>query len=116
MPKKLIPVVINRAGIDPRIKVNLVTKEMRKKLIDVITKFRVDIVEKGDISEAIITRGGVNIKEVNPKTMESKKMNGLYFIGEVLDVDGYTGGFNLQIAWSTAYSCAKYISELQSEE
>lgn len=110
LPKKIIPEVIFRAQIDPRAKVNLITKEQRKNLVNVIKNFKVRIIEKGNIDEAIITRGGVCVKEINPKTMESKKIKDLYFIGEVIDVDGYTGGFNLQVAWSTGYLVAQSIS------
>ena len=93
------------SGIDPSTKVNVITKEERKRLIALIKDFSFEVKSKGDIEEAIITDGGINIKEINPKTMESKLVKGLYFSGEILDVHGYTGGFNLQIAFSTGY-CA----------
>ncbi len=101
LPRKLIPEVICLSGIDPRAKVNGITKEQRRRLLNVLQHFLIVISGKRPIEEAIITSGGVSVKEVNPKTMESKKLPGLYFAGEVLDVDAYTGGFNLQIAWST---------------
>jgi len=101
IPKKMIDVVIARSGIDPRKKVNSVTKEERAKLLSTLKCFTVSLDGFRHISEAIVTKGGVDVKEVNPKTMESKLVGGLFFAGEVLDVDAYTGGFNLQIAFST---------------
>lgn len=103
LPKKLIPVIVEASGIDPFVKINQVTKEERKRLVDIIKDFNFEIKGKGSIDEAIITDGGVNVKEINPKTMESKLVKGLYFAGEIIDVHGYTGGFNLQIAFSTGY-------------
>ena len=102
LPKSLIPVIIDRSGIDPYKKVNSVTKEERLRLLGLLKDFSLEITGPRGFDEAIITQGGVSVKEINPKTMESKKVKGLYFIGEVLDVDAVTGGFNLQIAWSTA--------------
>ncbi len=104
LPSSVIPIVLEKTGIDASVKANSLTREMRKALRDTMKALRIDISEKRPISEAIITSGGVDVKEINPKTMESKIMHGLYFAGEVLDVDAYTGGFNLQIAWSSAYS------------
>ena len=103
---KLIPVIIQLSGIDPRKKVNLITKAERMKLVELIRNFPVTAVRKRPIDEAIITSGGVSVREISPKTMESKKVSGLYFAGEVIDVDACTGGFNLQIAFSTAYAAA----------
>ncbi|MBQ0101687.1 MAG: NAD(P)/FAD-dependent oxidoreductase, partial [Firmicutes bacterium] len=96
LPSKMIPVFVDRTGIDPEKKINSVTKEERAKIVSLLKDFRFEITGTRPIDEAIITRGGVSVKELNPKTMESKKVSGLYFIGEVIDVDGYTGGFNLQ--------------------
>lgn len=101
LPRKIIPAVIEKSGIDPREKVNTITKKQRASLLRVLKCFPVEISGKRPIAEAIVTTGGVSVREVSPKTMESKKCSGLYFAGEVLDVDAYTGGFNLQIAWST---------------
>lgn len=101
LPKKLIPVVIRRSGIDPHTKCNTLTAEQRRSLIDQIKRFTVKIHSFRPINEAIITHGGVDVKDVDPRTMQSKLVNGLYFAGEVLDLDAYTGGFNLQIAYST---------------
>ncbi|MBQ7076351.1 MAG: NAD(P)/FAD-dependent oxidoreductase [Clostridia bacterium] len=103
LPKKLIPVIINLSGINPFAKVNEITKEQRLMLVNLIKKFPFTINGTGPIEEAIITSGGINVKEINPSTMESKLVKGLYFAGEVIDVDAYTGGFNLQIAYSTGY-------------
>ena len=109
LPAKIIPLIIKRSGIHPEKKVNQITAEERKNLVNTIKNLTFDIAALRDIDEAIITRGGVDIREINPKTMESKLCKNLYFIGEVLDVDAYTGGFNLQIAFSTAYSCGEDI-------
>ena len=102
LPHKLIPEVIRRSEIPPRVKVHSVTREQRRALIEVLKHFTVEISGPRPIAEAIVTSGGVSVKEVDPRTMESKLVSGLYFAGELLDVDAYTGGFNLQIAWSTA--------------
>ncbi|MEE1249780.1 MAG: NAD(P)/FAD-dependent oxidoreductase [Lachnospiraceae bacterium] len=103
LPLKMIPVVIELSGIQPEKKVNEITKEEREQLVKTMKHFPVTITGLRDFNEAIITRGGVSVKEINPSTMESKKIKHLYFAGEVMDVDAVTGGFNLQIAWSTGY-------------
>lgn len=101
LPSSMISVVLRRIGADPAIRCNSVTKEMRQKLTEVIKNLTFDVTGTRPIDEAIVTRGGVKVSEVEPSTMESKICKGLYFCGEVLDVDAYTGGFNLQIAFST---------------
>lgn len=106
LPKKLIPVIIERTGISPYKKVNEITKNERMLLVNTIKEFEMTAISTRDFNEAIITQGGINVKEINPGTMESKLINNLYFIGEVLDVDALTGGYNLQVAWSTGYLCA----------
>ena len=109
LPQKMIPVIVRLSGIPERKKVNSVTKEERARLLSLIKALPVSLDGFRPISEAIITKGGVSVKEINPKTMESKLVSGLYFAGEIIDVDAYTGGFNLQIAFSTgalAGSCA----------
>lgn len=106
LPAKLIPVMVRRSGIAPERKINSITREERLKFGELIKSFHVRISGFRPIDEAIITSGGVSVKEINPKTMESKLTEGLFFAGEVIDVDAYTGGFNLQIAFSTAYSAA----------
>lgn len=103
LPKTLIPVVIKLSGIDPYKKVNAITKEERLGLINLLKNLTLNVKRLRPISEAIVTSGGINVKEINPSTMESKICNGLFFCGEVIDVDAYTGGFNLQIAFSTGY-------------
>ena len=108
-PAKLIPVMIERSGIDPEKQVNEVTAEERKRLVDLTKAFSVTLTGLRGYNEAIVTQGGVNVKEVNPSTMESKKLQGLYFAGEVLDLDGVTGGFNLQIAWSTGMLAGRSV-------
>ena len=102
LPQKMIAPYIGLCGVDPRKKVNSITREEREKMVQVLKGIRVPLVGFRPIEEAIVTRGGVSVKEVDPKTMQSKLVEGLYFAGEVLDVDAYTGGFNLQIAFSTA--------------
>jgi predicted Rossmann fold flavoprotein len=102
LPQKMIPEIIKLSGIDPHVKVNAVTREQRHALVALLKGLRVKLRGFRPIEEAIVTRGGVSVREVSPKTMESKILPGLYFAGEVLDVDAYTGGFNLQIAFSTA--------------
>ena len=101
LPRSMIPVVIARSGIDPLQKVNSITKQQRRALLETIKCFSVPIACKAPVEDAIVTSGGVKVSEVNAKTMESKRVQGLYFAGELLDVDAYTGGFNLQIAWAT---------------
>ncbi len=103
LPQKLIPVIIEKSEINPNKKVNEITKNERANLLKQLKDFEVDVKEFRSIDEAIITSGGISIKEINPKTMESKKIKGLFFAGEIIDVDSYTGGFNLQIAYSTGY-------------
>jgi len=109
LPAKLIPVAVKLSGIAPDRKINGITKEERHKLGELIKAFPVRISGFRPIDEAIITSGGVSVKEINPKTMESKLVSGLFFAGEVIDVDAYTGGFNLQIAFSTAYLAGMYM-------
>lgn len=103
LPQKMIPVFIKKSGIDPYKKVNEITKEERRVLVGLFKSFSFDIYGFRPIDEAIITSGGINVKEISPKDMQSKIVRGLYFAGEVIDVDAYTGGFNLQIAFSTGY-------------
>lgn len=103
-PSKLVPVMIERSGISPEKKVNEITRQERLRLIEITKHFRLTLTGLRDYNEAIITQGGVKVKEINPKTMESRLAKGLFFAGEVLDVDAVTGGFNLQIAWSTGWT------------
>ena len=106
LPGKLIAPIIALSGIDPRKKVHSITKEERKRLVTLLKHLPITVQGFRPISEAIVTSGGVNTREINPKTMQSKLVSGLYFAGEVIDVDAYTGGFNLQIAFSTAHTAA----------
>ncbi|SCG89095.1 tricarballylate dehydrogenase [uncultured Clostridium sp.] len=108
-PSKLIPVMVERSGIEPEKQVNAIEKTERLQFVEKIKNFRLTVTGFRDYNEAIITRGGVCVKEVNPSTMESKLVSGLFFAGEILDLDALTGGFNLQIAWSTAYAAGKGI-------
>ena len=108
LPKKLIPVVVELSKIPPDKKIHEVTKQERQRLVTLLKNFKLTLTGLRGFQEAIITQGGVSVKEVNPATMESKLVSGVYFAGEVLDVDAVTGGFNLQIAWSTAYAAAAH--------
>lgn len=101
LPRKMIPVAVKLSGIKPTEKVNQITKEQRHKFAEVLKKFKITVNDFSPIEEAIVTSGGVKVSEIDPKTMESKIVKNLYFAGEVIDVDAYTGGFNLQIAFST---------------
>ena len=111
LPSRLIPVVIQLSGIDPEKKVNSVTKEERQRLLHVLKHVPGTITGLGDIREAVVTRGGVSVKEVDPSTMESRLVSGLYICGEMLDLDAVTGGFNLQIAWSTGHLAGESIGQ-----
>lgn len=104
LPRKMIEPIITLIGISPEKRINEITKEERRKIVKVLKNFELTLNGFRSIEEAIVTKGGISIKEINPKTMESKIINGLYFAGEIIDLDAFTGGFNLQIAWSTGYS------------
>lgn len=106
LPRSMIPVVLDRLSIPADLQANSLKREQRKAIVSLLKAFEVRIVGKRPVSEAIITSGGIKVAEINPKTMESKLVKGLYFAGEIIDCDAYTGGFNLQIAWSTAYAAA----------
>ena len=109
LPNKIIPTVVKLSKIEPSRKCNQITREERKGLVNLLKNFTVDITDFRPIDEAVITSGGVNVKEIDPKTMKSKLVDNLYFAGEIIDVDAYTGGFNLQIAFSTGYLCGENI-------
>lgn len=106
LPRSMIPVILDRLQIDPTLQANSLNKQKRRELVSALKNFTVQIHGKRPVEEAIITSGGVDVAQISPKTMESKLVSGLYFAGEVIDCDAYTGGFNLQIAWSTAYTAA----------
>jgi len=109
-PTRLIPVMIQLSGIDPDKKVNEITREERKQFVSLIKNLPLTVTGTRPFAEAIITQGGVSVKDINPSTMESKKVQGLYFAGEVLDLDAMTGGFNLQIAWSTGHLAGESVT------
>ena len=109
LPSSMQPVMVARWGIDPATKANQITREQKRELVQLMKHWRVTIDARGDLAHAVITSGGVSVREVDPKTMQSKKALGLYFAGEVLDVDAYTGGYNLQIAFCTAQSFANHL-------
>lgn len=110
LPASMRPVMLSMWGVPEDKKVNQITREERARLVQLLKAFPVAIREKGDLQHAVITSGGVNVKEINPKTLQSRLCKGLYFAGEVLDVDGYTGGYNLGIAFATAYAAATHIA------
>ena len=109
LPQKMIPIVIARSGIGQRVKVNSITREQRLRLRDLIKCFPIRLLGLRPVEEAIITAGGVDVTDILPRTMESRLVSGLYFAGEILDLDARTGGFNLQIAWSTGYASGRSI-------
>ena len=115
-PHSMIPVLLNRCGISASMQANSLTKQQRRALLEQTKRFEIPISGLRPVEEAIITRGGVNVKEIDPKTMQSKIVSGLYFAGEILDCDAYTGGFNLQIAWSTAFAAASACIEALTED
>ena len=109
LPRSMIPVVLRRLEIDPAMQANSLTKQKRRAMVELLKGFSLDITGKRPVAEAIITSGGVKVSEIDPKTMESKKVPGLYFAGEIIDCDAYTGGFNLQIAWATAWAAGMSV-------
>ena len=109
LPRSMIPVILRRLEIDPQLQANSLTKQKRRALVELLKNFRVEITGKRPVAEAIITSGGVKTSEIDPKTMGSRKVSGLYFAGEIIDCDAYTGGFNLQIAWATAYAAGMAV-------
>ena len=111
LPQKMIDVIIEKTRINSNKKINEITKEERRKLGETIKQFSLTISKFRPVEEAIVTSGGVDVKEINPKTMESKIIKGLYFAGEIIDIDAYTGGFNLQIAWSTGYTAGSQVEK-----
>ena len=118
LPQKLIPVAVERSGIPPHQKVHDLTREQRRELVQSLKHFSVEIAGPCPVTDAIVTSGGIKISEIDPKTMESKLVKGLYFSGEIMDVDAYTGGFNLQIAWATGRAAGQAAAEAlrQGEE
>ena len=109
LPRSMIPVVLDRCGIDPQLQANSLNKQQRRSIVELLKCYPVSIYGKRPVAEAIITSGGVKVSEIDPKTMESKRVAGLYFAGEIIDCDAYTGGFNLQIAWATAYAAGMSV-------
>jgi predicted Rossmann fold flavoprotein len=109
LPRSMIPVVLRRLDIDPTMQANSLTKQQRRSLVELLKAFSLTITSKRPVAEAIITSGGVKVGEIDPKTMQSKIVPSLYFAGEIIDCDAYTGGFNLQIAWSTAYAAGMAV-------
>jgi predicted Rossmann fold flavoprotein len=112
----LIPVMVERSKIPPEKRINGISREERERLVSLTKAFSLTISGLRDFKEAIITQGGISVKEVEPATMESKRVRGLYFAGEVLDLDALTGGYNLQIAWSTGYAAGGSAREVKRKE
>lgn len=111
LPRSMIPVVLRRLEIDPGMQANSLTRPKRRALVELLKGFTLEITGKRPVAEAIITSGGIQVNQIDPKTMESKLVKGLYFAGEIIDCDAYTGGFNLQIAWATAYAAGMAAAE-----
>ena len=111
LPRSMIPVVLRRLEIDSSMQANSLTRPKRRALVELLKGFTLEITRKRPVAEAIITSGGIQVNQIDPKTMESKLVKGLYFAGEIIDCDAYTGGFNLQIAWATAYAAGMAAAE-----
>ncbi len=109
LPRSMIPVVLRRLSIDPNMQANSLTKQQRRSMVELLKGFSLEIIGKRPVAEAIITSGGVKVSEIDPKTMQSKIVPGLYFAGEIIDCDAYTGGFNLQVAWATAFAAGNGV-------
>ncbi len=114
LPRSMIPVVLDRLGVSYDLQANSFSKASRRQLVELCKAFPIEITGKRPVSEAIITSGGIKVSEIDPKTMESKKVPGLYFAGEIIDCDAYTGGFNLQIAWATSYAAGLAVSKKEA--
>ena len=114
LPRLMIPVILDRSGIPPQTKVHDLTRGQRRTLLELLKGFRIDLTGTRPVEEAIVTSGGVKLKEVDPATMASKLVPGLYIAGELLDADGYTGGFNLQIAWATGYAAGTHAATFET--
>jgi predicted Rossmann fold flavoprotein len=112
LPRKLIPVIVNLSGIAPHQESGQIKKEQRRHLAELLKSLQVNVTATRPVAEAIVTAGGVDTKEVNPRTMESRLHRNLFFAGEILDVDGYTGGFNLQAAFSTGYLAGRHSAAI----
>ena len=113
LPRSMIPVVLRRLGVDAELQANSFNKQQRRAMVELLKAFSVEITGKRPVAEAIITAGGIKVSEIDPRTMQSKLVSGLYFAGEIIDCDAYTGGFNLQIAWATAYAAGMAVGESQ---
>ncbi len=111
LPRSMIPVILRRIGVDGELQANSFTKQNRRDLIQTLKAFSIDITGKRPVAEAIVTSGGIKVSEIDPRTMASKLVSGLYFAGEIIDCDAYTGGFNLQIAWATAQAAGRAVSQ-----
>ena len=115
LPRSMIPVILRRLDIDPELQANSLTRQKRRAMVELLKAFDLEITGKRPVAEAIITSGGIKVSEIDPKTMQSKKIPGLYFAGEIIDCDAYTGGFNLQIAWASGYAAGMAAGNPEKE-
>lgn len=116
LPRAMIPVMVERIGILPETKVHSITRQQRRRLLEQLKCFSIVLTGPRPVEEAIVTSGGIKVSEIDPKTMESKQISGLFFAGEIIDVDAYTGGFNLQIAWATGHAAGQAAARMGKEE
>ena len=116
LPRAMVPVMVERSGIPADTKVHSITRQQRRRLLELLKCFSIDITGTRPVEEAIVTSGGIKVSEIDPKTMQSKLVRGLFFAGEIIDVDAYTGGFNLQIAWATGYAAGQAAAQYRKEE
>ncbi len=116
LPKAMVPVMVERSGIPGDTKVHSVTRQQRRRLLELLKSFNIEITGTRPVEEAIVTSGGIKVSEIDPKTMQSKLIDGLFFAGEIIDVDAYTGGFNLQIAWATGHAAGLAAAQYRKEE
>ena len=115
LPRAMIPVMVARSGIPPQTKVHSVTREQRRRLLELCKAFPIPIAGPRPVEEAVVTSGGIKVSEIDPRTMASKLVSGLFFAGEIIDVDAYTGGFNLQIAWATGRAAGESAARMWKE-
>ena len=116
LPRAMVPVMVERTGIPGDTKVHSITRQQRRRLLELLKCFTIEVTGTRPVEEAIITSGGIKVSEIDPKTMQSKLVNGLFFAGEIMDVDAYTGGFNLQIAWATGHAAGRAAALYRKEE
>ena len=116
LPRAMVPVMVERTGIPPETKVHSITRQQRRVLLESLKCFAIKVTGTRPVEEAIITSGGIKVSEIDPKTMQSKLVQGLFFAGEIIDIDAYTGGFNLQIAWATGHAAGLGAARARKDE